>query len=176
MTTSRTVITGPTRWGPALVSLVVVAGAALSIALRPSALSVSIGVPVVVVGCWAAVRSVSARLVADDEGVTVRNVLATRRWRWDQIGEIAWDIGWTASMHGICVCPLGDPYPNLATATVRSALPGERPTPKLVEYHALLQPLLVEHGIDDHIVDGEPATERWYLDPRSQPDSRSDAG
>jgi hypothetical protein len=119
-------------------------------------------------GLIATVRTWRAVLLADEHGITIRNTWTTKSWAWDEIGEVGWEPTALARglMVAISVCPFGDPYTHLATATGTGL-------GQLRQVVVPLRPLLKHHGVSD-AMDRETATVlQWSDDPRSRHGTRA---
>ena len=124
---------------------------------------VAFGVIALVCAVVASVRSVRAAFIVDSFGITIRNVLYTKRCAWPEIGEVGWDhvavMSSRGGIVGISVCVLGDPYAYASSATVGL---------NRMRVAAQLAAILEAHGVENRVLDRDMATDRWWLDPRSK--------
>src|SRR5262245_24783747 len=69
---------------------------------------VIVGTVIFIGGVVAVVRAGRAALIVDSSGITIRNVLYTKRWTWAEIGEVGWDdvaiMSGRGSVTGVSVC------------------------------------------------------------------------
>jgi hypothetical protein len=141
------------------------AGLAAAIAYSfAAAPGIVVGTIFVVCGAVLVFRAWSSCLLADQSGVTIRNIWTTRRWGWAQIGEVGWDApGWARSgvVVAISVCPLGDQYTYPATGTAASWPDHQRRA-------AALAPFLVAHGVTNALGRETAAIFNWPYDARAR--------
>ncbi len=144
-------------------------GAYLAFA-RPNTAALVAGLILAVLGSLLSYRSWTAGLTIGPAGVAVRNVVRTRAWGWDKVGEFGWDQpGWNirgAAVRCISVCPIG--IPSTFTATTTACGFGSRETARFAEYAAALAPWAASRGVAVRLLEKEPSVARWPLDPRAR--------
>jgi hypothetical protein len=123
----------------------------------------SVGALFLAVGGVITCRAARSALIADDAGVTIRNAWTTKKWAWDELGQVGWDSpGWAryGGMVAISLCPLGDQHTYTASATAAGLDEHKRQAQALA-------PFLARHGVTNAL-DRETATvHEWWADPRS---------
>ncbi len=144
-------------------------GFALAVSV-PNAVGVASGLIIVVASMYFAYRSWVAELLLDNTGVTIKNVVKTRHWSWDQVGEFGWDQPtWNirgAHVRCVSVCPIGDRYTYPASTTACGL--SDREKERFAKYEAALVPWTSGRGVGLHVTDNEPSVSRWHLDPRAK--------
>jgi hypothetical protein len=122
-----------------------------------------IGALFVAVGGVITLRAARSALIADDIGLTIRNAWTTKKWSWDEIGEVGWDSpGWArfGGIVAISVCPLGDQYTYTASATAAGLDEHRRQA-------RALAPFLARHGVTNALDRATATVHEWWADPRS---------
>ena len=104
-------------------------------------------------GGWRRARAVG--LVADDNGLAEVGLFRARRWRWDEVAALGWDVD---RQPVLAVCLRGQP---IAVQVAASAAPIEQVRADL----EMLRSLAESRGVD---VDTGPdsAAQWWPADPR----------